>query len=85
MLGVLGSDRPLIPGSEQPLRLRYTGIPPLDYWLQVMAVFFWQAVDGSHPTTSLTGLYFLGQLIGIWTILFVEGNRVENRGLKVAR
>lgn len=80
-----GADVPLIPGTKEPLRLHFTGIPPVDYWYTIMVLFFWEAVDGSHPATSLTGVYFLGQLVGVWTLVYVEGCRVGNRGLLVAK
>jgi hypothetical protein len=85
MLDIRLADVPLIPGTKEPLRLHYTGIPPLDYWFTIMVLFFWEAVDGSHPGTSLTGIYFLGQLVGIWTLVWVEGCRSGNRGLAIAR
>ena len=85
MLDIRGAAIPLIPGTKEPLRLHFTGIAPIDYWYTIMVLFFWEAVDGSHPATSLTGIYFLGQLVGIWTLVYVEGNRIGNQGLIVAR
>ncbi|KAL2802397.1 hypothetical protein BJX63DRAFT_437922 [Aspergillus granulosus] len=85
MLDHRGADVPLIPGTQEPLRLHFIGIPPIDYWYTIMVLFFWQAVDGSHPSTSLTGIYFLGQLIGIWTLVYIEGYRIGNEGRTIAR
>jgi hypothetical protein len=85
MLEIRGAEIPLIPGTDKPLRLHFTGIQPLDYWFTIMVLFFWEALDGSHPATSLTGIYFLGQLVGIWTLVWVEGSRVGNRGLSIAK
>ncbi|ORY03479.1 hypothetical protein BCR34DRAFT_492387 [Clohesyomyces aquaticus] len=85
MLAIRGAKIPLIPGTHEPLRLHFTGIPPIDYWYTIMVLFFWEAVDGSHPATSLTGIYFLGQLVAVWTLIYVEGNRISNQGLTVAK
>jgi hypothetical protein len=85
ILAVRAAAVPRIPGSDQPLRLRFTGFAPLDYWFTIMVLFFWEALDGSHPATSLAGIYFLGQLVAIWTLVWVEGSRAGNRGLAVSR
>ena len=85
MLDIREADIPIIPGTNEPLRLHFTGIAPIDYWYTIMVLFFWEAVDGSHPATSLTGIYFLGQLVGVWTLVYVEGSRIGNKGLIVAR
>ncbi|ROT41095.1 hypothetical protein SODALDRAFT_349169 [Sodiomyces alkalinus F11] len=79
MLELRGMETPLIPGTDVPLRLHFTGIAPIDNWYTIMVLFFWQAVDGSHPATSLAGVYFLGQLVAIWTLVYVEGAKVENK------
>lgn len=79
MLHIRGAAVPCIPGTHEPLRLRFTGIAPIDYWCTIMVLFFWEAVDGSHPTTSMNGIYFLGQLVGIWTLVWVEGIRRGER------
>lgn len=85
ILEIRGEDIPIIPGTKESLRLKFTGIPPLDYWFTIMVLFFWEALDGSHPATSLTGIYFLGQLIGLWTLVWVEGYRRGNKGLLIAK
>ncbi|KAJ5307078.1 hypothetical protein N7508_006093 [Penicillium antarcticum] len=79
MLHIRGAAVPCIPGTHEPLRLRFTGIAPIDYWCTIMVLFFWEAVDGSHPATSMNGIYFLGQLVGIWTLVWVEGIRRGER------
>ena len=85
ILQIRGADLPLIPGTTEPLRLHFTGIAPIDYWYTIMVLFFWEAIDGSHPTTSLAGVYFLGQLIGVWTLMYVEGNRPQHKGSILGR
>jgi hypothetical protein len=85
MLDIRLAEVPLIPGTTEPLRLHFTGVGPIDYWYTIMVLFFWEAVDGSHPATSLTGIYFLGQLLPVLTLVFVEGYRFGNMGLTIAR
>ncbi|KAK2749202.1 hypothetical protein FQN57_006817 [Myotisia sp. PD_48] len=84
MLAIRHGNAVNIPNTTTPLRLKFTGIPPIDYWFTIMVLFFWEAVDGSHPDTSLTGVYFLGQLIGVWALLWIEGLRRGNSGLTIA-
>ncbi|KAL1639411.1 hypothetical protein SLS58_007992 [Diplodia intermedia] len=56
----------LLPGTDrEPLIKNMTGIWPLDRLLAVLVLFFWQAADGSHPTTSAVGLYFAAQHLGL--------------------
>lgn len=70
------SDAYILPGTDQALKTRITGIYwPIDYLLNVLVVFFWEAVDGSHPTASAIGLYFLAQYFSILTIFLTEGVR----------
>lgn len=62
-----------LPGGQLPLKTSLTGIYwPLDYLLDMLIVFFWQAVDGSHPTTSLFSLYFAGQHIAVIVTMYVD-------------
>ncbi|KAH7330450.1 hypothetical protein BKA65DRAFT_539587 [Rhexocercosporidium sp. MPI-PUGE-AT-0058] len=69
-------------GSELPLKTRITGIYwPLDYLLDMLIAFFWQAVDGSHPSTSLFALYFAAQHIAVIVSMYVDSyksNRVQS-------
>lgn len=71
-----------LPGTTFPFRTRLTGIYwPIDYLLDVLIGFFWQAVDGSHPTASLVGLYFAGQHASVVTTLLVDSYRATQRTL----
>ncbi|KAL9124508.1 MAG: hypothetical protein Q9217_006162 [Psora testacea] len=48
-----GADEYVLPGSKAVLRKNFTGIYwPIDYLLNVLVIFFWEAVDGSHPAAS---------------------------------
>ncbi len=62
----------------------FTGIPPLDYLLRTLVVFFWEATDGSHPAVTATGLYFVGQLFPIIVAIYLDGLRHAN-GPSLAR
>ncbi|KAH7383547.1 hypothetical protein BKA64DRAFT_760312 [Cadophora sp. MPI-SDFR-AT-0126] len=67
-----------LPGGELPLKSSLTGIYwPVDYLLNMLIVFFWQAVDGSHPSTSLFGLYFAGQHLAIIVTLYVDSYKTK--------
>lgn len=65
-----------LPGTNATIRTRYTGIYwPLDYLLEVLVLFFWQAVDGSHPPTTLFALYFAGQHIAVIATMYIDSSR----------
>ncbi|KAG4437962.1 hypothetical protein IFR05_006543 [Cadophora sp. M221] len=62
-----------LPSAQLPLKTSLTGIYwPLDYLLDMLIVFFWQAVDGSHPSTSLFVLYFAGQHIAVIVTMYID-------------
>lgn len=67
----------VLPGTDSLLRTTITGIYwPVDYLLNVLIVFFWEAIDGSHPATSAIGIYFLSQLFSVLVGLYVDSLRV---------
>ncbi|PTU21755.1 hypothetical protein P175DRAFT_0434760 [Aspergillus ochraceoroseus IBT 24754] len=71
----------ILPGTESPLRTRITGIVwPIDYLLDMLLVFFWEAVDGSHPATSAIGIYFLAQYLSVLTGIYVDSARRSQSG-----
>ena len=69
----------LLPGTDQPLKTVYTGLKALDYQLTVLALFFWELVDGSLPDASLFCFHFATQVACGWGLLMVEGLRHGNR------
>jgi hypothetical protein len=72
---LLGSDY-VFPGTTFALRERFTGIFwPIDFQLRILVLFFYEAVDGSHPTTSAIGIYFLGQYLGCLTAMYTDSLR----------
>jgi hypothetical protein len=71
-----GVDEYILPGAKAALRTSFTGIYwPIDYLLDVLLIFFWEAVDGSHPATSAIGIYFLGQLFPILVAFYMDSFR----------
>lgn len=73
-----GADEYILPGTKTALRKSFTGIRwPIDYQLGILVIFFWEAVDGSHPATSAIGIYFLGQLFPIIVAFYVDGSRAR--------
>ena len=77
----------ILPGTASPLRRSFTGIYwPIDFLLDVLIVFFWEAVDGSHPGTSAIGIYFLGQLFPILVAFYMDYFRLgQGLGLRLLR
>ncbi len=69
----------LLPGTKEPVRTIYTGVPAIDYQLTVLALFFWENVDGSNPAGSLFCFHFATQVACGWGLLMVEGLRFGNR------
>lgn len=69
----------LLPGTKEPVRTVYTGIPVIDYQLTVLALFFWENVDGSNPAGSLFCFHFATQVVCGWGLLMIEGFRNGNR------
>lgn len=70
------TDGYILPGTNDQLRKSFTGIYwPIDHLLDVLVVFFWEVVDGSHPTTSVIGTYFGGQLFAIVVGFYQDGVR----------
>ncbi|KAF2803638.1 uncharacterized protein BDZ99DRAFT_491664 [Mytilinidion resinicola] len=66
----------ILPGTKEPLLTSITGIRyPIDYQLGILILYFWEAVDGSHPATSAVGIYFLGQYLSILTVMLTDSFR----------
>ena len=69
----------LLPHTNEPLKTVYTGVPAIDYRLTVLALFFWENVDGSIPAGSLFCFHFATQIFSGWGLLMIEGLRHGNR------
>ncbi|KAK8102451.1 hypothetical protein PG984_015597 [Apiospora sp. TS-2023a] len=72
MLAIFKADVPVLTGTTDAfVKTRFTGIPRL--------------TTGSHPATIIEGMYFFGQVTAMWTLMCMEGRRVGNRGLVIAK
>lgn len=83
LIDVLTAEHPLLPGSTNPVLLRFFGIPPLDRLLSLAQVMYANFTDGSSPSSSLYALQFGGQLISVSAIIWIEGARVGNQKVKL--
>lgn len=72
-------DPQLLPGTKEPVRTVYTGVPAIDHQLTFLTLFFWEIVNGSHPSASLFSFYFATQVASGWGLLVIEGLRPGNR------
>lgn len=73
-----------LPGTKVAIKTSFTGIYwPIDYLLDVLILFFWQAVDGSHPSTSLFGLYFAGQHVAVITTLYIDSYKYDRKNWRI--
>ncbi|KAE9378556.1 hypothetical protein N431DRAFT_302783, partial [Stipitochalara longipes BDJ] len=68
----------VLPGSHAPALTWFSGAPT-DALLAVAGIMFANITDGSSQRLSFYGLQFAGQLVGIYTILILEGMRVGNQ------
>lgn len=73
-----------LPGTKEPIRRAYTGVAIIDYQLTVLALFFWEMVDGSRPGASLLCFHFAGQIGAGYTILMIESLKPQNRNTVLA-
>lgn len=71
----LDGESPFMPGSQDLILRRYTGVASLDHFLSTVNVFWVNATDGSRPEFSMFVAYFGGQLASLFTIFLVEGQR----------
>lgn len=70
----------IMSGTNEPLLTSITGIYwPVDCLLDILILFFWEAADGSHPSTTLVALYFAGQHLCIVVLLYIDSLRSGNR------
>ena len=70
----------MLPGTTVPFRSVYTGIPQFDGFLVTVNSFFWQVLDGSHPTYALHSFRFGGQVIALWSLVMLDGMRQGKKG-----
>ncbi|KAL9030779.1 MAG: hypothetical protein Q9196_001129 [Gyalolechia fulgens] len=82
LLTALHGGKPyFLSGTTERLKTNITGLYwPVDYLLNLLILFFWEAVDGSHPTTSLVAVYFAGQHLSMVVAQYVDSYRHGNAG-----
>ena len=69
----------VLPGTKEPLRTHYTGVANIDHQLTVLALVFWELVDGSRPNAQLLCLHFAGQIGAAYALLLMESSRPQKR------
>lgn len=67
--GHFDPKHPLLPGSKNPVLLKFFKIPPLDHLLSLAQVMYANFFDGSSPQSSLYALQFGGQLVSLSVII----------------
>ena len=76
---ILDVGPPSLPGTKEPVRTVYTGVPSIDDQLTVLVLLFWPIIDGSIPAGSLFGFHFATQIACAWGLLMIEGLRHGNQ------
>ncbi len=81
LIATAGKEVPRkLPGSSENMITIITGLPALDEHLSGVVMFFWPIISGDSPSLSLFGVYIIGQLVAVQTLVLVEGLRVGNLG-----
>jgi hypothetical protein len=81
---LLAQNTPLLPGSDDPILRKLTGIGPLDYQLQILVTFFAPVVNTSNTNLTLFSILGLGQFGAAWTLLMMESMRLGNKGKAIS-
>ena len=68
-----------LPGTQEPIKTVYTGIPAIDKQLTILVMVFWEQVDGSSPSNSLFCFHFAMQTACGWGLLMIESLRRGHR------
>ncbi|OJJ78180.1 hypothetical protein ASPBRDRAFT_191427 [Aspergillus brasiliensis CBS 101740] len=73
---VLDDPNGQLPGTQVLLQRTFTGIRiPIDHIISTLVVFWYEVVDGSHPSSTAVALYFLGQLLPCLVIAYTNAQR----------
>jgi hypothetical protein len=64
-----------LPDTDRLLVKQYIGFKPLDYFFVLGNVFWANVTDGSRPELSLFMFCFGGQLIAMFMVFIIEGQR----------
>ncbi|KAL8831593.1 MAG: hypothetical protein Q9191_000773 [Dirinaria sp. TL-2023a] len=52
----------LLPGTKEPLRTVYIGVPAIDRQINVLTLLIWEIANGSEASASLFCFYFATQV-----------------------
>ena len=77
---IVESPSPRWPGTSEPVKRIYTGIPPIDGLLFNVNPFFAPVIDGSDPSLSLWSIFMSGQYGAGWCLTVLESLRRGNEG-----
>lgn len=86
IVALLEDPEALLPGTDELLLRRYTGIAWIDGQLGILVCFFAPVLDAGWGREALVlfSVYGLGQFGGVWTLMVLESLRLGNRGLAVS-
>ncbi|KZF21035.1 hypothetical protein L228DRAFT_262102 [Xylona heveae TC161] len=79
IMSLVENQNSFLPGTEEPLKLQYVGIPALDKQLAILVTFWYPLVDGRTPEASLHAFKFVANFIAIWVVFVVESYRLSNK------
>ncbi|KHN94014.1 uncharacterized protein MAM_08143 [Metarhizium album ARSEF 1941] len=77
-LGDAAQHAAKLPGLDEPLRTRYTGLAHVDHLLATLTMFFWPVGDGSQPGLTLHSIAFSGTFASAWMLVTLESWRKGN-------
>ncbi|CAM1510795.1 Fc.00g083080.m01.CDS01 [Cosmosporella sp. VM-42] len=80
----IAQDVATLSSTGQAANKRFTGVPPLDFFLDQLLRFFYPCVSGERPVLSLFAAYFAGQVLPMHTAVVLEGMRTGNKGAIIA-
>lgn len=78
------SSSPHLPNTHAPLRRSFTGLQGIDHQLQILMLFFHDAISGQFPASSIQVAHFAGQIVPGWMVVVLEGYRAGNSGRLIA-
>lgn len=69
----------VLPVVNVPLHETYTGISPIDKFIQRLHLILYPAVDGTWPGLCLVAWEFSGSFAVTWMVVGLEGLRMGNK------
>ena len=84
LLELLPRENAKFPGTENPLKMGYTGLKAVDRQLTILVAFFAPVVDFKSAEANLFSIWGLGQFGAVWTLMMMESMRTGNKGKAVS-